>query len=203
MKLFLAIFLSIFIAYIGYVSGISEPVQQTTSYNQITTHRDRVRDILNSNRGVTIYLDQSIDARHAELIEETLGRFKLLSRRAHVRLVDSRSDADVVVYNWNNTWNETYVGFQPIGSDIVLLDVNKLYIDEGFQIAFMHEFGHWLGMKHICRWPNEVEECSSVGTGPAVLNPAIGYLINNDCNFTDFFTSLDFAEFRRATRLGN
>lgn len=73
--------------------------------------------------------------------------------------------------------------------------------------AIVHELGHWLGLRHVCRQPGEVADCSPVGFGPAVMNPALTYGDGAGPTLDTAYvgpvpsfqpTELDLAEFRRA-----
>ena len=194
MKLFLAMLLSLLVAYLGYANNLGFESQ---SHNNVThvqhqTHRDHIRGIINSHRAIRVFSGNGIDARHTQLIQAVLGRFKLFPG-IHVQLVEDRTTADVVIFNWNNRINNCFIGFQPTDTDVVLLDIDKITEDLAFQIVFLHELGHWFGMRHVCRVRGERSECSPVGYGEAVLNPAIGY----DTGYSEQFTQLDLNEFHR------
>lgn len=73
--------------------------------------------------------------------------------------------------------------------------------------ALAHEIGHWLGMRHVCRFAGEVQDCSPVGYGPAVMNPSLTYGDDAGPTLDSAYvgpvptfqpTELDLAEYLRA-----
>jgi len=71
-----------------------------------------------------------------------------------------------------------------------------------FRAAFMHEVGHGMGMRHICRTAGEGDDCSPVGYGISFMNPSLVY---DDVSAGSFTFSvpmvrvegLDVLEYRR------
>lgn len=72
--------------------------------------------------------------------------------------------------------------------------------------AFLHEVGHALGMRHVCRQTGQTADCSPIGLGVAVMNPSLSYGDTGGPTFDTaytgptpqwFPTQLDLDEFRR------
>jgi hypothetical protein len=56
-----------------------------------------------------------------------------------------------------------------------LVDPRCSRTDQQFRTVVVHELGHWLGMRHVCRtdgWTSD--SCSPIGRGEAVMNPTTG-----------------------------
>lgn len=158
--------------------------------------RQQIHDIVNSSRAIKVYIRPEIDQRYISLIQESLGRFNVLPG-IRVAIVEDVSRADVIVYSWNNRINDNIIGLQPESSNQILLDIRRITEaggDRALQTVFMHELGHWLGMKHVCQHRNERRECSPVGYGWAIMNPVV------ENGFVTEFTTLDISEFRRIMR---
>lgn len=99
-----------------------------------------------------------------------------------------------------------YVPRTPSGQPRIMIDPVCTNGEMEFKTAFMHEIGHSLGMSHVCRLSDNRSDCSSVGRGPAVMNPNLLYENVNNTDDTDQvigpqptwqFQSLDFKEFCR------
>lgn len=150
---------------------------------------------LNSSRAITVYVNENIDGRHIQLIRNSLKAFKLL-HGIRVELTDNPSAANIVVHNWVNFQDDDIIGVQPVYTNDIFIDIGRIAAtgDDGvFQSVFLHEFGHWLGMDHVCRFPEErfFYRCSRVGYGIAVMNRIIDY------GAPIIYTDLDLLEFNR------
>lgn len=93
----------------------------------------------------------------------------------------------------------TGAGRHFLGTRVAEIDPVCTQGDTAFRTTVGHEVGHVLGMAHVCRYDNEVSDCSPVGRGDALMNPTLGE--DEDplapIRFYDSPTELDLAEFRR------
>lgn len=93
-----------------------------------------------------------------------------------------------------------------VGTGDVDIDPVCVTLQSQKEAAFEHEIGHALGMSHVCLGAaDSAPDCSSVGTGDAVMNPYLTRMqdgivwiedYSGDVSITEF-TALDLAEFRR------
>lgn len=117
-------------------------------------------------------------------------------------VTESASLADVVVQRFESP-GCVVAGRHFVGTRVAQVDSACTQGDTAFRTALAHEIGHVLRMGHICREDQEVESCSPVGVGPAIMNP---YLWEGEDPLapvpsTDIPTELDLAEFRRVRRM--
>lgn len=85
------------------------------------------------------------------------------------------SESRIIIQRWRNEIRESTVfGVYVDGTKRILIDVDRMTTESQIVAAIMHELGHWIGMNHVCREPNESANCSSVGYGNAIMNPNIG-----------------------------
>jgi len=101
----------------------------------------------------------------------------------------------VFVYNWLNTDPDSSVlGLYPLTRNRLYLDETRISSPRTFRTVFLHEFGHWAGLKHVCLTVQELadpaHECTPGIIGPAVMNPGVNE------NSPEGFTSLDDEERR-------
>lgn len=129
-----------------------------------------------------------------------------------------RGDLHLRKGDWSTRDNESSTSptsaCRAMGSGNYELGSSEVWVDPGctpgpqFVAAVMHETGHWIGMGHVCNHPNESARtrCSTVGTGPAFMNPNTAYG-DDEIGFdtaatgpiaTTEPTPLDISEFDRA-----
>ena len=102
---------------------------------------------------------------------------------------------------WRNSTGNHRIGEYAIGTNEVWVDTMRI-TDSNSKTGMtyllgsivIHETGHWLGMQHVCSYPNEDEVCSPVGLGIARMNPL---LWNAD---RPALNHLDILEFNRTSR---
>lgn len=112
--------------------------------------------------------------------------------------VPPQSDSDITIRRLNASSVNNLLGFYQPRSNILRIDPNRT----PFEISgtVVHEFGHWLGMSHVCSVPNERDVygvqiiCSPVGIGVAAMNPMIRSAQQTSV------TELDRLELRRTRR---
>lgn len=112
------------------------------------------------------------------------------------RVLSNRTPT-VYVYNWLNTNPDSNVlGLYPLTRNRLYLDETRISSPRMFRTVFLHEFGHWAGLKHVCLTLGELavtaHECTPGITGPAIMNPGVTE------SSPEGFTSFDDAERRRS-----
>jgi hypothetical protein len=127
----------------------------------------------------------------------TFGRFAAIGLRS--RFVESHSFflKDVYVRNSEETFTQSDLGMYSSHTSYIQVPINRMESFHQLQMIFMHEIGHWLGMKHICmeHERNIRSDCSSVGYGNAIMNPI------NVPAMPASFSELDRLEFQRINHL--
>lgn len=113
--------------------------------------------------------------------------------------------ADIVTRDWDSgaLGCSLGAGQYTVGSVPALVEINPTCVSGlALQAAAIHEWGHALGMQHVCATTGELPLCSPVGVGIAVMNPAASYgdpidqgLHTGVAQSTP--TDLDLAEYRR------
>lgn len=114
------------------------------------------------------------------------------------REIPQQSEADITIRRLSSSSANNLLGFYQPRSNILRIDPNRT----PFEISgtVVHEFGHWLGMSHVCSVPNERDIysvqiiCSPVGIGAAAMNPMIRSAQQTSV------TELDRLELRRTRR---
>lgn len=143
---------------------------------------------------ITIAFDDSFKVPELETMGRGLSTFEQQLDRTFL-VVSSTQRPDVLVRNWREPHNPRYLGYYYTNSNYILIDVDHIYSEEQLQATFMHELGHWFGMRHICLSMEEAyrsDDCSPVGYGVAIMNHAIQY------ERVSRFTDLDIQEFHRS-----
>jgi hypothetical protein len=122
--------------------------------------------------------------------------------------VQTEGESDVSVRHWDSlsmtcaNGVETYT----FATHVIRIDPVCTQGFLEFRAAFGHGLGHHVGLGHVCRSADQLPgaQCSSVGTGVAIMNPRIRYG-DPDITFDTYEgevppvdpTPLDLAEFRR------
>lgn len=110
------------------------------------------------------------------------------------RIGSTQPTRTVYVYNWLNTDADSgTIGVYPYRTNRLYLDETRINTPREFRTVFLHEFGHWAGLKHVCATLEQLENerlgCDlTVPVGPAVMNP----FISN--NTPEGYTPLDDRE---------
>lgn len=127
--------------------------------------------------------------------ERLLGEFALFHFRAFgiQTQVVSQLESNVEVRKWTeHRCSDHLLGQYTLNDAHVLIDPTCIHSDNQYQSVIVHELGHWLGMRHICKEDGRTTDtCSSVGKGVSVLNP---YL---DLNHSPVPSRLDVSEYNR------
>lgn len=80
--------------------------------------------------------------------------------------------ADVVIRHWTFNCESLILGSYTAETNYTLIDPRCSITDQQFRAVVVHELGHWLGMRHVCRPDGRTSDvCSPVGRGEAVMNP--------------------------------
>jgi hypothetical protein len=146
---------------------------------------------------IYVYFDQSYSTEEKVQMSLTFGRFAAIGLRS--RFVESHSFflKDVYVRNSEETFTQSDLGMYSSHTSYIQVPINRMESFHQLQMIFMHEIGHWLGMKHICmeHERNIRSDCSSVGYGNAIMNPI------NVPAMPASFSELDRLEFQRINHL--
>ncbi len=142
---------------------------------------------------IYLKIERGFSSREIESIKETFSEFNRSLGLNH-RIVAVQFDSQVYDLTVENTELDlltTDLG-RHVGGNVIRLATNRMSSQHQVKMVFMHEFGHWLGMQHICNGSEPQErwdECSVVGNGPAIMNPY------NNPTMAAVFTELDRREF--------
>jgi len=107
------------------------------------------------------------------------------------RISSSQPHRIIYVYNWLNLdSNSGTVGVYPYRTDRIYIDETRCGSPREFRTVFLHEFGHWAGLSHICLTEQQKNEPRNrcdlrMPVGPAIMNP----IVSN--NTPEVFTPLD------------
>lgn len=160
------------------------------------TENYRERGITNEIRNaeiIYVYFDPSYSLQEKKQMILTFERFRSLGLRP--RLVESTSFfvKNVYVRNSDEFFGQTDLGMYSSNTSFIQVPANRIESTHQLQMIFMHEMGHWLGMRHVCLESERFlrKDCSPVGYGVAIMNPI------NVPVFAAVFTALDQAEFQR------
>ena len=162
----------------------------------VERNQNREHGITNEVRNseiIYVYFDSSYSAEEKKQMLLTFDRFQVIGLRP--RLVESRSFymKDVYVRNSDEFFSQSDLGLYSSNTSYIQVPINRIESHHQLQMIFMHEMGHWLGMKHVCIESERFvrTDCSPVGYGNAIMNPI------NVPAFAANFTILDQQEFQR------
>ena len=122
-------------------------------------------------RHVSIYIDASFSYNQIELIRQSTRNLTFLNIRVS-EVADIRN-SNLEIRFWNNdSCAKNFYGLYTSNTNYILIDPNCVVNNNQFTIGIQHEFGHWLGMAHICLSSfGQTNNCSPVGFGVAIMNP--------------------------------
>jgi hypothetical protein len=122
--------------------------------------------------------------------------------------VATLAESDVSVRHWDSLSSTCSNGVARYTYSTRMIEIDPV-CTQGFlefRSAFGHELGHASGLGHVCRAVDQLPgaQCSSVGTGLAMMNPRVRYS-DPEITFDTYEgevaivdpTPLDLAEFRR------
>ncbi len=127
----------------------------------------------NTTTVVFYYIDSHFTPQHKAFIRRAVRGYE----RVGLIFIETSvySESRIIVQRWRNESRESTVfGVYVDGTKRILIDVDRMGTESQTVAAIMHELGHWIGMNHVCRTPNETVHCSTVGYGNAIMNPNIG-----------------------------
>lgn len=144
---------------------------------------------------IRVQFDSAFTPRERFLAISALSKINLLN----VFPLAVEDHPDLLVRHWRNfrcvegEHREQTLGFYTNFQNSVWIAPGCIDSDREYQTVVIHEIGHWLGMRHICRANRRTTDgCSPVGLGIAVLNPYLDSLNTPDVS------SLDRIEYNRA-----
>lgn len=124
-------------------------------------------------------------------------------------IIVTEGPADVTIYKTELKCNTQGVGRFIVGTRIIEIDPRCTKSNLELQTTVIHELGHFMGMGHICRdnVQTTLGGCSTIGRGPAVMNPGLVLDNSDGPGFVEVWTGplpnwkvteLDIKEFKRA-----
>ncbi len=167
---------------LGFCSGCPTRAELTDS---ITT---APREFVCPTRHITVGIHPDFTPHQRFLIGMAITDLKHLN--VHGRIVDG--PADVVIRHWTFNCESLILGSYTAETNYALIDPRCSITDQQFRAVVVHELGHWLGMRHVCRPDGRTSDvCSPVGRGEAVMNPTTAI------DQSAMPNSLDIAEYNR------
>jgi len=165
---------------------------------QFNSRRERgITHELRNSEIIYIYFDPSYSALEKKQMTLTFDLFRVLGLRP--RLVESFTFEvrDVYVRNSDEFFSQSDLGLYASNTSYIQVPTNRIESRHQLQMIFMHEMGHWLGMKHVCVESERLLriDCSPVGYGTAIMNPI------NVPALAAVFSRLDQLEFQRINHL--
>lgn len=169
--------------FLGFCSGY----QARTELTDHTTIAPR--EFVCPPRHITVGIHPDFTEHQRFLIRSAVIDLKHLG--VHGMVVDG--PADVVVRHWTFNCDSLILGSYTVETDYTLVDPRCITTDQQFRAVIVHELGHWLGMRHVCRPDGRTTDvCSPVGRGEAVMNP------HTEAAQSSIPSRLDIAEYNRA-----
>lgn len=146
-------------------------------------------------REIYVLFDSRFTMEERQAMEATYPEFHMLGLRPEIKTTSSVYLFNLYVLRWNGGINSGSLGLFEHHSSFVRVDAEAMASRQQLQTVFMHEFGHWLGMSHVCTGREAIvrRDCSPVGRGAAILNPF------SDPLMPPRFTVLDKLEFYRSS----
>ncbi|TXH11333.1 MAG: hypothetical protein E6R04_01765 [Spirochaetes bacterium] len=139
-------------------------------------------------RNITVGIHPQFTAHERFLIGMAVNDLKHLN--VFGRVVEGESD--IVIRHWTFNCETLILGSYTSETNYALVDPRCSTTDQQFRAVVVHELGHWLGMRHVCRPDGKTTDvCSPVGRGEAVMNP------NTSVNQVSIPNRLDIAEYNR------
>lgn len=152
---------------------------------------------LRNSSVIYIYFDQTYSTEEVNQMVLTFGRFSAIGLRARFVASQNFNFKDIYVRNSEETFSQSDLGMYSNRTSYIQVPINRMESFHQLQMIFMHEIGHWLGMKHICldHERNIRSDCSPVGYGNAIMNPI------NVPAMPASFSEFDRLEFQRINHL--
>lgn len=139
-------------------------------------------------RTITVAIHPDFTAQQRFLIALAVNDLKVMNVIG--RVVEGR--ADVLVRHWTFNCETFILGSYTAETDYALVDPRCSTTNQQFRAVVVHELGHWLGMRHVCRPDGRTTDvCSPVGRGEAVMNPT------TSVDQVSIPNRLDIAEYNR------
>jgi hypothetical protein len=139
-------------------------------------------------RSITVNADSSFSFWERSIIEQSLANL----RRYNITATLTPGEADVYLRRWTFHCDSMLLGTYVAETDFIYIDPRCSGSTTQFRAVIVHEIGHWLGMRHICRVDRKTSDaCSPVGFGDAVMNPTL------NLDQSPIPGALDLAEYRR------